>query len=99
MAQGRYADVFDMGDGTVLRRVRGDHDCRLEHLARDVDVSPDAYRRTQAVWRRRERRRRIVLVVLATLAIGGADAVGLWVLNGTPAHAPIVFDRSAPAGP
>ena len=71
----------------------------LDRMALDVEVSPGAYRRTEAAWRRRERRRRLVLVVIATLAIGGADAVALWALNGTPAHAPVVYERPAPAGP
>ncbi len=71
----------------------------LDQMARDVDVSPGAYRRTEAAWRRRERRRRLVLVVFATFAIGGADAVALWALNQTPPHVPIVYERPAPAGP
>jgi hypothetical protein len=70
----------------------------LDHLARDVEVSPQAYRRTQREWRRRERRRRIALVTLATIAIGGADGLGLWALR-TSADAPIVYDRPGPAGP
>jgi hypothetical protein len=70
----------------------------LDRLARDVGVSPEAYRRTQREWRRRERRRRITLVILATIAIGAADGVGLWALR-TSADAPIVYDRPAPAGP
>ena len=71
----------------------------LASLAADVEPSPQAYRRAQAAWRRRERRRRVLLLVLATLIIGGADAVGLWALNSTPAHAPIVFDAPAPVSP
>lgn len=70
----------------------------LHDVARDIEMSPGAYRRAAAAWHRRERRRRLLLVVLATLAIATADAVGLWALNGTPAHAPVV-DRPAPAGP
>lgn len=68
----------------------------LSSLASDVEPSPQAYRRAQAAWRRRERRRRIAMVVLATLIIGGADAVGIWALNNGPEHAPIVFDAPAP---
>ncbi len=71
----------------------------LHSLAEDVEPSPHAYRRAQAAWRRRERRRRILLVVLATLAIGGADALGIWALSSAPAHAPIVFDGPAPVAP
>lgn len=71
----------------------------LRSIAHDVEPSPGAYCRVQATWRRRERRRRILLVVLATLAIGGADAVGIWALNRAPVHAPLVFDGPAPVAP
>ena len=71
----------------------------LSSLAADVEQSPQAYRRAQAAWRRRERRRRVLLVVLATIVIGGADAVGLWVLNSGPEHAPVVFDGPGPVSP
>ena len=30
LATGRAAEVFDLGDGTVLRRYRVDHDTALE---------------------------------------------------------------------
>lgn len=70
----------------------------LDRLVEDVTPSPGAYRRTQASWRRRERRRRILLVLLATVAIGGADVVGVWALNSTPAHEPIVFNGPGPVG-
>ena len=30
IASGRAADVFDQGDGTVLRRYRGEYDTELE---------------------------------------------------------------------
>jgi len=71
----------------------------LDVLAGDVEPSPQAYRRAQTAWRRRERRRRVLLVVLATLTIAGADAVGLWALNQVPPHAPVVFDGPAPVAP
>lgn len=33
LASGRAADVFDQGDGTVLRRYRDDHDSKIEARA------------------------------------------------------------------
>lgn len=71
----------------------------LDALADHVELSPRAYRRTQASWRRRERRRRLLLILLVTLAIGGADAAGIWALNHGPTHAPIVFNGPAPVAP
>lgn len=71
----------------------------LHALADDIELSPRAYHRAQASWRRRERRRRVLLVVLATLAIGGADAAGLWALNRGPEQPRVVFDGPAPVSP
>ena len=75
-----------------------------EQRLRDVlgvmayQVTPDttAYRRTQAAWRRRERRRRLVVAVVATVVIAGADIVGLWALNRSDSHEPVIFDGPRP---
>jgi predicted exporter len=81
--------------------VSADVEARLRETlfsrAADVEQSPAACRRAQAAWRRRQRRRRVLLVALATIAIGGADTVWLWVFDPGPEHPPVVFDGSEPA--
>lgn len=62
----------------------------LDTLAERVEPASDAYRRARAQWQRRERRKRLLVIVLAVLLVGGADAVGLWALNN--AKSLVVFD-------
>lgn len=64
----------------------------LDAVADQVVPDPRAYRRTQAAWRRRERRRRLLVAGLATVVIAGADAAGLWALNQTNTRGPVIFD-------
>ncbi|MET7599084.1 hypothetical protein ACWERY_05840 [Streptomyces sp. NPDC004082] len=56
----------------------------LEALAGGVRSAPDVYRSARADWRRRERRRRLVLTVLIAVVFALATLIGLWVLNQTP---------------
>ncbi len=69
----------------------------LDTLAGQVSASPEAYGRAQAEWRRRERRRRTVVIALASVLIAVADVVGLWALNNARSGAPVVFDGPPPA--
>jgi 4-amino-4-deoxy-L-arabinose transferase-like glycosyltransferase len=69
----------------------------LGAVADGVLARPDAYQRALAEWRRRERRRRLVGVVLACLLVAVADVVGVWALNHSPATAPVVFNAPPPA--
>ncbi|WP_248959146.1 hypothetical protein [Sphaerisporangium perillae] len=68
----------------------------FETLASGVHADPDAYRRVQAEWRRRERRRRLVLAVLVALVFTLADVAGLWALNQARNQPHIVFNDPAP---
>jgi hypothetical protein len=69
----------------------------LGAVAGTVRTSPDAYQRALADWRRRERRRRLAGLAVATLLLTAADGVGLWALNRSAPDAPVVFDAPAPA--
>ena len=69
----------------------------LDTVAGQVCASPEAYRRAEAEWRRRERRRRTQVIVLASVVIAVADALGLWALNNATSGAPVVFDGPPPA--
>ena len=69
----------------------------LGAVADGVRARPDAYERALTEWRRRERRRRLVGVVLACLVVGAADVVGVWALNHASPPASVVFDAPPPA--
>lgn len=53
----------------------------LDSLASTVVPSPDTYTRARSEWQRRDRRRRLVMLVLAVLIVAVADVIGLWALN------------------
>ncbi|WP_067178141.1 hypothetical protein [Microtetraspora niveoalba] len=57
---------------------------------------PDAYRRVRGEWRRRERRRRLVLACLVVLVFTVADVAGLWALNQARNQPHIVFNDPTP---
>jgi hypothetical protein len=82
-----------MNDIETAQRLRE----ALDAVAGGVRTSPDAYERALAEWRRRERRRRITAVLLAAALVAGADGIGLWALNRTGNHGPVVFDAPPPA--
>jgi hypothetical protein len=64
----------------------------LGALAAGVEAAPPAYKKARAEWRRRERRRRLILAVLVAIVFALADLIGLWALNQTRDHDPIIFD-------
>jgi hypothetical protein len=71
----------------------------LGALAADVRPAPDAYRRAHAGWRRRERKRRLILAFLIALVFATADAVGLWALNHADSNTHVIFSDNTDAKP
>lgn len=69
----------------------------MNAVAEGVSPRPDAYERALAEWRRRERRRRLIGVVLACLAVAAADLIGIWALNHSSPPASVLFDSPPPA--
>jgi hypothetical protein len=63
----------------------------FDALASGVRGDPGAYRRASAGWRRRYRRRRLVLAILAALVFTAADAVGLWALSQADPNTHVIF--------
>jgi hypothetical protein len=63
----------------------------FDALAAGVRTDPDAYRRASAGWRRRDRRRRLILAILAALVFAAADAVGLWALSQADPNTHVIF--------
>lgn len=57
---------------------------------------PPSYRQVSASWHRRERKRKIILAILAGLVFATADAVGLWALNQANTDSHLIF--SEPTG-
>ena len=80
---------------TVRPRAAPKRNCApLEALAGGVRAAPDAYRTARGDWLRRERRRRLVLVVLIAVVFTLATLIGLWVLNQTPSGPGVIFSGS-----
>ena len=73
----------------------------LHALADGVPSTPDDatsadYRRASAGWRRRYRRRRLVLAILIAIVFLAADAIALWALNRTNPDAYVIFSDPRP---
>jgi hypothetical protein len=69
----------------------------LNALAATVREEPGAYRRASAGWRRRYRRRRLVLTILAATVFVVADGIGLWALSQTGPDTHVIFSDPNPA--
>jgi hypothetical protein len=67
----------------------------LNVLAAQVQPPPDAYRQAQAGWKRRERRRRLVLAALVTIVFALANVIGLWALNQAQERPQVIFNGPA----
>jgi hypothetical protein len=67
----------------------------FDALAAGVRADPTAYRRVSAGWRRRYRRRRLVLAILAAVVFTAADAVGLWALSQADPNTHVIFSDPA----
>ncbi|MGV9317085.1 hypothetical protein ACWDR0_33655 [Streptomyces sp. NPDC003691] len=59
--------------------------------------APGAYRAVSADWRRRERRRKLVLAALSAVVFTLAVLAGLWVLNSAPADHDGIFHDGPPS--
>ena len=77
--------------GTGQDRTEQELRAALERLADGMRAAPDAYRTARGDWLRRERRRRLVLVVLIAVVFTLATLIGLWVLNQTPSGPGVIF--------
>jgi hypothetical protein len=67
----------------------------FDALAAGVRPDPTAYRRVSAGWRRRYRRRRLVLAILVAVVFAAADAVGLWALSQADPNTHVIFSDPA----
>ncbi|NGY64701.1 hypothetical protein G7043_37895 [Lentzea sp. NEAU-D13] len=68
---------------------------RLEEALRDVaftvTASPGAYREVRSRWRRKERRRRLIVAALATAVVLATNGIALWALNDASPDQHIIF--------
>jgi hypothetical protein len=64
----------------------------FDALTSSVQGTPDGYPKALAQWRRRERRRRLVLAILAAVVFALANAIGLWALSNASADTHIIFN-------
>ena len=77
----------------------GDTEQRLRDalgaLAAEVHPAPHAYRRAITGWKRRERKRRLIVAILSALIFATADAIGLWALNQANPNSHVIFSDSS----
>ncbi|MFB9180587.1 hypothetical protein ACFFX1_20780 [Dactylosporangium sucinum] len=76
------------GSGVAEEQLRDVFDA----LATSVHGASNRYPAALADWRRRERRRRIVLAILAAVIFALADVIGLWALGRADVNIHIIFD-------
>lgn len=62
-----------------------------------MQSEPPGYRQVSALWKRRERKRRLILALLTAAIFAAADAVGLWALNQANPESHVIF--SVPSAP
>jgi len=70
-------------------------------IASGVQANPGSYRQVSAGWRCRDRRRRLVLAIVAAVVFAAADAVGLWALSQADPNTHVIFSDPVqrPAAP
>ena len=83
-------------EGSAITPGQSDHAERLLREAlgtRASQLQPPArsYRQASATWRRRERKRRLILAILTALVFAAADAAGLWALNHANTDSHVIF--------
>ncbi len=66
----------------------------FDTLASPIRAAPGGYPEALAAWRRRERRRRIILAILAALVFTLADIIGLWALSQASVDTHVIFNDS-----
>lgn len=73
----------------------------LEALAAQTTSSPDAYAKAKREWQRRDRRRRLIMLAVASVLVAVADIVGLWALHihDSPPPPPYTPSSTVPATP
>ncbi|MET7395535.1 hypothetical protein ABZS66_18805 [Dactylosporangium sp. NPDC005572] len=76
------------GSGVAEEQLRDVFDA----LVTSVHGASNRYPAALADWRRRERRRRIVLAILAAVIFALADIIGLWALSRADVNIHIIFD-------
>ncbi|UWZ34279.1 hypothetical protein Drose_23915 [Dactylosporangium roseum] len=76
------------GSGAAEEQLRDVFDA----LVTSVHGTPDRYPAALADWRRRERRRRIVLPILAAVIFALANILGLWALSRADVNTHIIFN-------
>ncbi len=64
----------------------------FDTLTTSVRGAPNGYPKALTEWRRRERRRRLVVAILATVVFALADAIGLWALSKANVNTHIIFN-------
>ncbi len=80
-----------MTTGDTEQRLRD----ALGALAAEVHPDPGAYRRAITGWKRRERKRRLIVAILSALIFTTADVIGLWALNQANSNSHIIFSDSS----
>jgi hypothetical protein len=64
----------------------------FDALTTEVHSPPNGYPKALAEWRRRERRRRLIVAILATIVFALADIIGLWALSNASIDMHIIFN-------
>lgn len=64
----------------------------FETLATPVHGAPNRYPKALSQWRRRERRRKLIVAILAAVVFALADFIGLWALSNANVDTHLIFD-------
>lgn len=78
--------------GTTEKRLRDAFDA----LATEVHPDPGSCRRVVAGWKRRQRKRRLIIAILIAVIFTTADAIGLWALNQADPGTHVIFSDPSP---
>lgn len=78
--------------GNTEERLRDAFDA----LATEIRPDPGSCRRVVAGWKRRQRKRRLVISILIAVIFTAADVIGLWALNQADPVPNIIFSDLSP---